>query len=93
MIHRKYPAPIAAIGDRVRIIDTKNCAFGHNPNMDNYIGMEAIVKKQSWQSFKGAHEYKLDVDGGKYYWCEKCIELLEDVDIAESDASVTDLFV
>lgn len=93
MRYRRIPEPIAAVGDRVRVIDVKNCTFGYNRNMLMYIGMEAVVTKCRWSSESAEHLYCLDIDNGNYHWCRKCIERIEDVDIEESDADVTDLFV
>lgn len=69
------------------------CAFGHNRNMDAYVGMEAVVTEREWEDISGQYVYNLDIDKGYYHWCKKCIERIEDVDIEESDANVTDLFL
>ena len=92
MRYGRIPEQIAAVGDRVRIIDAEYCEFGHNRNMDAYVGMEAVVTQYKWDDFSGRYAYILDIDNGEYSWCNRCIERIEDVDIEESDANVTDLF-
>lgn len=81
MRYGRIPEPIAEVGDRVRIIDAEHCAFGHNRNMDAYVGMEAVVTQREWEGIIGQHIYVLDIDNGEHSWCNKCIERIEDVDI------------
>ena len=80
------------IGDTVTIVSAKGCRFGYDHPMSGYIGMEAIVNNLTWRHGVKAYSFSLDVDGGRYAWCDKCIEPASVAEIDESDVPIDSLF-
>lgn len=88
----KSKNPIANVGDVVTIVEATGCRFGYDRPMSRFIGLEAFVTGIRWSSSVGSYVYILNVDEGRYMWCDKCIVRIDDTEIEESDVSIDILF-
>lgn len=86
------PGANIRVGDTVKIVAAKGCRYGYDRTMSNYIGQEAVVKSIRWSAAVKSQVFTLDIDKGKYAWCDKCIELAEELEIEESDKTLDTLF-
>ena len=83
--------PIVNIGEEVIIVSSANkCIYGCNSYMKKLIGCTAVVTNISWDTSNLTYEYRLDIDQGRYMWCDKCIEAAG-TDIEESDIGIETL--
>lgn len=87
--------PKYQVGDRVRVVDTPyfDCKFGWDDDdsisMTSFCGMEATIMSIEHYKYHVADGYEIDIDDGRYTWCDGCFTSAEDIDLIESDMDVT----
>lgn len=64
------------IGDKVKIVDARNCEFGCNTNMINCVGQTTTIINEELTPDGNFRIYKIKVDKGRFYWSANCLKLL-----------------
>ena len=64
------------IGDKVKIVDARNCEFGYNANMINCIGQTTTIINEELTPDGMLRIYKIKVDKGRFNWSANCLKLL-----------------
>ena len=64
------------IGDKVKIVDVKNCEFGYNANMIDCIGQTTTIINEELTPDGMFRIYKIKVDKGRFNWSANCLKLL-----------------
>lgn len=74
------------VGDVLRIADFKNCIFGVDEPMVKMKGRRVTVTHVGYDSWAKSHYYKIEEDGGEYWWDDTCLEPFEHIlDLPEFD--------
>ena len=82
IVRDHQPKPIKRsieVGDRVTVVSQRPDLtpdmhmLGWNPDMDKYLGVDAIVTKQAEDGFYQAEGevFNIDADSGEFYWHER----------------------
>ena len=69
--------PKLNIGDKVKIVNVRNCQFGCNPLMLKLTGKTTVITgitDESSDNYIGRTEYKIKIDCGMYIWSANCLE-------------------
>lgn len=69
--------PKLNVGDKVKIVNVRNCQFGWNPSMLKLDGKTTVitgVTDESSDNYIGRTEYKIKIDYGKYIWSANCLK-------------------
>ena len=69
--------PKLNIGDKVKIVNVRNCQFGCNPLMLKLTGKTTVITgitDESSDNYIGRTEYKIKIDHGMYIWSANCLE-------------------
>jgi hypothetical protein len=64
------------IGDKVKIVDARNCEFGCNNIMTDYIGQTTTIINEELTPDGLFRIYKIKVDKGRFNWSANCLKLL-----------------
>jgi hypothetical protein len=65
--------PKLNVGDKVKIINVRNCQFGCNPSMLKLNGKTTVITGVT-DNYMGRAEYKIKIDYGIYIWSANCLE-------------------
>ena len=60
------------VGDRVGIENVRDCVFGWNDEMEEYIGEICEIKRVSWSKDRNAYSYSIDLDKQYWMWDDSC---------------------
>ena len=77
--------PKLNVGDKVKIVNVRNCQFGCNPLMLKLTGKTTVITgkttvitgitdESSDNYYIGRTEYKIKIDYGMYIWSANCLE-------------------
>lgn len=69
--------PKLNVGDKVKIINVRNCQFDYNPSMLKLTGKTTVITDitdESSDEYMGVTEYKIKIDYGMYVWSANCLE-------------------
>ena len=69
--------PKLNVGDRVKIVNVRNCKFDYNPSMLKLTGRTTVITcitDESSDDYMGEIEYKVKIDRGVYIWSANCLE-------------------
>ena len=69
------------VGDKVRIVNVRDCLFGYSPTMIGLTGQTTVItnKEKCSEDEEEDVEYKVQIDGNKYCWSANCLELVEHI--------------
>lgn len=69
--------PKLNVGDKVKIVNVRNCQFGWNPSMLKLNGKTTIIN-DIYQGFNKNNyltvRYRIQIDYGVYWWSANCLE-------------------
>lgn len=68
--------PKLNVGDKVKIVDARNCEFDCNANMINCIGQTTTIINEELTPDGMLRIYKIKVDKGRFNWSANCLKLL-----------------
>ncbi len=69
--------PKLNIGDKVKIVNVRDCEFGCNPSMLKLTGKTTVITciiDESSDDYIGKIKYRVKIDMGKYIWSANCLE-------------------
>lgn len=66
---RNVIMPKLNVGDKVKIVNVKNCEFGCNPSMLKLDGKITVIT-----NIVDICQYKVKADGSLYSWSANCLE-------------------
>lgn len=69
--------PKLNVGDKVKIINVRNCKFDYNPSMLKLTGRTTVITcitDESSDDYMGEIEYKVKIDYGMYIWSANCLK-------------------
>lgn len=82
------PKPLFNVGDQVCIVSAKDCIYGCNDQMLEFVNCEGTILSRYWESPQQAYAYRLDIDDNHFMWCEKCLAATHLEDIEESSENL-----
>lgn len=65
------------IGDKVKIVNVKNCEFGYNDVMFDFLGQTTTIINEEPGFYSSIGRiYKIKADKGRFSWSANCLKLL-----------------
>lgn len=64
------------VGDKVRIVNVRDCLFGYNPTMIGLTGQTTVITNKKLNYDDITWEYKIKADDGRFTWSDNCFELI-----------------
>lgn len=71
-----FEHPRFSVGDRVRVVEARGCAFGYVEDMDAYINREVVITDVTWAESHYCYKYRLN-DDWRFVWDADCLEEIE----------------
>ena len=69
--------PKLNVGDKVKIVNVRNCEFDYNPLMLKLTGKTTVITgitDENSDDYLGKIEYKIKIDRGMYVWSANCLK-------------------
>lgn len=64
------------VGDKVKIVNVRNCKFDYNANMIKCIGQTTTIINEELTPDGMLRIYKIKADKGRFNWSANCLKLI-----------------